>query len=130
MDCLPKDRLREMDDRPIVSIALDPEIYGEDAKLLVRYWSATQRSAIEDAVMRRRERNGRASSALFRWDVLKASLVNPDGTPYLEDADREWFMGKNAPMAEQIFERACKMNGLREAEVAELEGNSEADQQS
>jgi hypothetical protein len=121
VECLSKDALRKADDRPIVPLPLDEATYGKGAQVLLRPWSGQVRCDMETLVAK-----DKAGSADYRWFVAQNSLVDADGSAYLDDKDREWFLQCNQELIEAVFDKACQMNGIGKKELDQREKNSEA----
>jgi len=108
---------------PIERVELNPELYGEGACVYVRSMTGQARSDYEK---RWAKRKASSDPGGFRWDLLRQTMCDENGAAILTEADQAAAMGQDAATIEDIFEAACVMNGLRERDVEDLAGNSEA----
>ena len=110
---------------PVEKVPLSEELYGDDGCVYVQSMTGQQRSDYE-----KKWANRKASKdpGLFRWELLLIAVCDENGNQMLTEADRPAAMQQDANTIETIFDAACRMNGLRERDVVELAGNSEAAQ--
>lgn len=106
-------------------VPLDEEFFGKDACLYVRSMTGQDRSDYEK---RWAGRKASKDPGAFRWDMLVRTVCNEQGDLLFSDADGPSVMGQDAGPTEKLFEAGCRLNGLREEDVEELAGNSEAAQ--
>lgn len=116
------------EDRPLVPVELDPELYGPDARIYLRAMDGYERSELEK---RWADKKASENPSSFRWDVLHRCLRDEQGVLLFGLDDENRIMGtkdrpgKNAGTLEQFFTLACEMNGLTKKDVEELEKNSD-----
>lgn len=110
---------------PIKKVLLNETLYGEGACLYVRSMTGADRSDYEK---RWSGRKPAADPGGFRWDLLLRTVSDGNGNLIFKDADRPAAMQQDAGTIEDLFTAACTMNGLRDQDVEELAGNSEAAQ--
>lgn len=120
MKTLCKDEFLDADDLPLVPMPLPEDLYGKDCGFYVRTTTATQRSLLEKRFL---DEDVRKHPGKFRSIVLMLCVVDENGAPIFEDADRPRLMEKNSGTVELLFAKACELNGLTKKDVEELEKN-------
>lgn len=121
-ESITREAFLDADDRPLVAVPLDEELYGPDARIYVRVFDGHERSALEANWA---DKETKKNPGGLRWDVLHRTLCDERGRPLFAPEDHQELMGKNAGTLETLFEKACDLNGLRKKDVEELEKNSD-----
>jgi hypothetical protein len=116
-----KEEFLAADDLPLEKFDLPAEFFGEDACVYLRMMTARERGDWEKVWM---GKDGRDNPGKWRGDLLAQTIVDETGRRLFELADVGDVLGKSAGVIEDIFERACELNGFRETDVEGLEKNS------
>ena len=98
-----------------------PPAFGEDVGVYIRIMRADEASEIEDKVT-----GDDIPPGEFRRLVLERTVVDENNVPLFDAETISVLMKKSRPTVEEVFDKACQINGLTRAEVDELEGNSES----
>ena len=92
------------------------EIKEWNGCIYIKTMSAKERSELEDLYMRMK--SSKSNTGKFRKEMLRRTVTNSNGALLLsDDALAEHFMTKSSLVIENIFERACELNGFRERDV-------------
>ncbi len=113
---LDRARILSADDLAIERVEV-PEWGGS---VCVRTLTGAERDRFEGEILRRSEGDIQGLKAL----LVILTACDEEGQPLFEKVDVEAVRGKNARALERVCEVAQKLNGLTEADVAELAGNS------
>ncbi len=89
--------------------------------------SANERDAFEKSITVERE-NGKVETLreTIRARLCAATIVDEDDNKLFTQDDIDVLGAKSAKAVDRVFEVAKRLNGIGEADVKELEGNSEA----
>ena len=117
---LTKDQMLAMDDRPIESVDV-PE-WGDSVFLKVM--SGTERDAFEASNLRRTGKTFEPNLANVRAKLLVRCICSEDGQRLFADTDAGALGQKSAAALDRLYEAAARMNGITDADIEELEGNS------
>lgn len=122
-----------------MSLLSKSDIFGADDRrtedVYVPEWGGTvrlrgltgaERDAYE-ASMLKRDRSGRQVEDLrnARARLIALSAITEDGTPLFDQNDVAALGRRSAAALNRLFDVACRLSGLSEDDVKELEGNSE-----
>ena len=97
--------------------------------VLVKSLSGTERDQYEQTILTQ-SKNGRISVRLnnARAKLVARCIVNEAGELQFSDEDVFVLGSKSAKALSRVYDKAAEMSGLREEDIEELLGNSEADQ--
>ena len=94
---------------------------GEDVGVLARPLIAKERAEIEQLW---NQAGGKPHPLTFREELLRRTLVTPDGQPLFDkDTVKTFCATKSAAAVEQIFEAVAEMNAFYKRDIEALEGN-------
>lgn len=121
---LDKTKIFAADDKPLERVEV-PEWGGH---VFVRTMSAGERDAYEaelyDLSQGGKKKDAKSMMDNARARLLVRTLVDEKGERLFEDSDIKDLGGKSGLVVDRIFTVARKVNGLTEADVDELVGNS------
>lgn len=121
---LDKSKILAADDKPTVRVDV-PEWGGH---VFVRTMSAGERDNYEaeiyDLSKGGKANDAKSMMANARARLLVRTLVDEEGNRLFEDSDMEALGAKSGLVVDKVFTVARKVNGLSEADVDELVGNS------
>lgn len=61
----------------------------------------------------------------FRARLVQLSAINEDGTPLFEQNEVAALANRSSAALSRLFDVACRLSGITDDDVRELEGNSE-----
>lgn len=114
----PADILKR-DDRTYERIHVD--VWGGD--VIVQSLTAGERDKFESSLMVGRGKNQRVSATNMRAKLVVMSVVDEEHNLMFTESDIATLSGKNAAALDQIFTVACRLSGISDGEIEELEGN-------
>jgi hypothetical protein len=121
MTLLSKNEIFAVDDRTYEDVAV-PEWGGT---VRVRGLSGTERDAYEASIDK--QVNGKTVRDLrnFRARLVALAAVNEDGTPLFEQNEVAALAKRSSVALSRLFDVACRLSGITDEDVKDLEGNSE-----
>ncbi len=122
---LNKQEILSQDDLKYEDIQI-PEWGG--AWVRVRTINASERDRFEAGMVSRRGKNATANLENMRARLCLLCLVDENGERLFQEEDTFPLGGKSAAALDRIFTVAQRLNGLRDADVEELAGESNAAQ--
>ena len=94
----------------------------------VRGLTGAERDRFEESRLVRSGKKSRASLRNFRAALCAVAMVGEDGQRLFSDADVEALGEKSGSALDRVYDVAARLAGLSDADVEELEKNSESDQ--
>lgn len=103
-----------------------PEWHGT---VLVKSLTGTERDQYEATILQQ-NKNGRISVRMnnARAKLVAKCCVDEDGSLLFSDEDIFVLGAKSAKALSRVYDKAAELSGLRDEDIEELVGNSEADQ--
>lgn len=96
--------------------------------VLVRALSGTDRDAYEASLVQMRGNKSVPQLGNIRAKLVARAIVDEDGNRLFTDADIKVLGQKSAAALSRVFTVAAEMSGLNDADIEEIEGNSDAAQ--
>jgi hypothetical protein len=122
---LSKEQILAADDKKTEAVQV-PEWGGE---VLVKGLTGKERDLYEDSILAQDTKgNIRTKLANARAKLVVRAAVDSKGHQLFEDDDIERLGNKSAKALNRVYEKAAEMSGLKDEDLEELVGNSNADQ--
>lgn len=121
MTLLSKSDIFGADDRRYENVPV-PEWNGT---VRLRSLTGEERDRYEASMMKRVGNKQVEDLRNARARLVVLAAVNEDGTPLFDANDAAALGRRNAAALDRLFEAACKLSGISNEDVKELEGNSE-----
>ncbi len=121
MEYLTKEQILAIEDIKFKDLKV-PEWGGT---VRVRGLSGTERDAFEASNQVIRGKTAVPNMVNVRARLCARTIVGPDGEPLFSETDVAALGRKSGAALNRVFDAARKLSGLTEADIAELEGNSE-----
>ncbi len=123
-----RDLIRNADDCKRLSEPIPCPEWGEGVVVYVRILSGAERDAFEEGSLVRKGKKRETSLQDARARLVELAACDAGGKPLFRKGDAKWLTQKNGAVLTRIFAEAMKLNGITEADVDELAGNSESGQ--
>lgn len=125
MTILNKEQILSADDAKRDSVEV-PEWGGE---VLVKGLSGKERDDYEASIMQQ-DKKGNLSMRLAnaRAKLVVAAAISEDGSRLFSNEDVAALGAKSAKALSRVYNTAAELSGLKDEDLEELVGNSEADQ--
>ncbi len=124
MSYLTRDAILEAPDLSFEDVAV-PEWGGV---VRVRGLTGAERDAFEASVVERKGRETRMNMANLRARLAALAMVDAEGKRLFNDADVAALGKKSGAALHRVFEVAQRLSGITEADISELEKNSDSGQ--
>jgi len=118
MKCLTREEFLKRDGLERVAVELSD---GEG--VFVRMLTGEERSNVEKRALKV---DAKDDPGTFRWLMIQATTIDAGGRQLFTKDDRPRVMALAADTIEKLFEASCKLNGLTDRDVEDLEKNSAA----
>lgn len=99
-----------------------------DAWVKVRSLNASERDHFEASTVERRGKNVVTNLENIRARLCLLTMVDENGDRMFQDEDTYPLGGKSAAALDRVFVVAQRLNGLRDADIEELAGESNGGQ--
>jgi len=119
MAVLTKEQIQAADDRKPIKVSV-PEWGGD---VYVKIMSGRDRDAFESYRVLKPEGERMVD---IRAHMVILTAVDEDGRPLFTMDDIGWITNKSAAALDKIYEVSSEANGISEADIKELEKNSES----
>lgn len=125
LDLLTADQIFDVDDSKVDRVAV-PEWRGS---VMIKGLSGAERDEYEATIIEQdRKGNVRTRLANARAKLVVAAAVDKNGNQLFDDADVKRLGRKSAKALQRVYDKAAELAGLKDEDLEELVGNSDADQ--
>ena len=105
----------------------DVDVPEWEGSVRIRELGALEAEQFWAGIVKDRGPKGDGTPPNFRARLLVECIVDDDGKRMLQAGDEDVLANKSSAVLQRLFDVACELSGITEAEIEEIAGNSEGE---